>query len=579
LKPYLTYLQSVKKIVPSLIVNKSFYQELINDFNESDYADFIQFCYDFKTSTENKTCLSHSCDNKRKFINFTSGYSKGCSQCCNYKINFLEKYGVEHNSQLDSVKEKKKETSLEKYGVENISQVNEIKQKKMNTAIKKYGVENISQVDEIKQKKMNTTNKNFGVDHYFELTDNMKIHYNNSFGVDSPLKNQQIKNKVMNTTKYRHGGIGFQLEKCQIAAEKTNIKIMYLKLIERKIKYVFLDSKEVSFDEFITNHEQNTIKVRCIDCEKIILFDLKEKTIFRRCEVCFPISELTSRFEVELSNKIKTTNIEKSNRKILNGKELDIYLPDKQLAIEFNGIYWHSELMGKDKKYHLGKTIECEKQGIQLIHIFENEWLEKQAIIISMINSKIGVFDKRIHGRKCMIKEISTKIKNEFLDNNHLQGQDKSSIKIGLFYDNELVSVMTFGKARYNKEYEYEMHRFCNKLGYQINGGASKLWVYFKRTFRPTSVITYADRRYSNGSFYEKIGFSKIRESAPNYFYFKNDEFQPPLLSRIQFQKHKLKDKLNIFDETQTEWENMQNNNYNRIWDCGNHVFEWKRLE
>jgi hypothetical protein len=156
----------------------------------------------------------------------------------------------------------------------------------------------------------------------------------------------------------------------------------------------------------------------------------------------------------------------------------------------------------------------------------------------------------------------------------HIQGKDKSSIKLGLFYQNELVSVMTFGKSRYNKKYQYEMYRFCNKKEHQIVGGAGKLWMYFVRTFNPVSVVTYADRRYSNGKLYENLGFITVGVSSPNYFYFKKGTIL--LMSRIQFQKHKLKNMLKIFDSNMTEWENMQNNGYDRIWDCGNYVFEWE---
>ena len=153
----------------------------------------------------------------------------------------------------------------------------------------------------------------------------------------------------------------------------------------------------------------------------------------------------------------------------------------------------------------------------------------------------MGIFEKRIYARNCIVKSIPSEIKNEFLDKNHLQGNDKSCICLGLFYDDELVSIMTFGNSRYNKNYQYEMHRFCTKIGYQIIGGASKLWSYFVKNHNPKSVITYADRRYSDGTFYSKIGFKKIGISKPNYFYFKNTI---NLLSRLNFQKNKLSVKL-----------------------------------
>jgi hypothetical protein len=130
---------------------------------------------------------------------------------------------------------------------------------------------------------------------------------------------------------------------------------------------------------------------------------------------------------------------------------------------------------------------------------------------------------------------------------------------------------MTFGKSRFNKKYKYELLRFCNKLGYHIPGSASKLLKYFERNYKPKSLISYADRRWSRGNVYEKLGFKMIGKSKPNYWYFKltsNIRY-----SRINFQKHKLKDILEKFDETLSESENMKLNGYNRIYDCGNLVY------
>ena len=174
---------------------------------------------------------------------------------------------------------------------------------------------------------------------------------------------------------------------------------------------------------------------------------------------CYPYLSNNSYCEKEVIEFVKSIYngvIINNNRKIIAPYELDIYLPEKKLAIEFDGLFWHNDKSGKDKNYHLDKTEKCEKQGIQLIHIFEDEWIEKQIIVKSIIKSKIGIYDKKIYARKCQIKEIAIKDKNDFLRMNHLQGEDHSQIKLGLFYENELVSVMTFGKPRFNKKYDFE---------------------------------------------------------------------------------------------------------------------------
>ena len=132
---------------------------------------------------------------------------------------------------------------------------------------------------------------------------------------------------------------------------------------------------------------------------------------------------------------------------------------------------------------------------------------------------------------------------------------------------------MTFGKPRFDKKHEWELLRFCNKLGYHIPGSASRLLKYFERNFKPVSLVSYADRRWSQGKVYEKLGFTFSHKSDPNYWYFKNNDVSR-IFSRVNFQKHKLKTKIKVFDIMLSEYENMKANGYNRIFDCGNLVYE-----
>lgn len=267
--------------------------------------------------------------------------------------------------------------------------------------------------------------------------------------------------------------------------------------------------------------------------------------------------------------------IKLNDKTIIPPNEIDIYIPEKKVAIEYNGIFWHSfnrMETPEEKKKHINKTNACEKQNIQLLQIFENEWLYKKDIVKSIINSKLGINQTRIFARKCYIKEIDSEISSKFQEQNHIQGSCVASIHIGLFYKDELVSLMTFGKPRFNKKYEYELVRFCNKLYTQIVGGASKLLKHFIKTYYPKSIISYADRRYSTGKLYKAIGFKCLYSTVPNYFYYKKEI---RLFSRNKFQKHKLAKILPNFDPNKTESENMFLNGYRRVWDSGNLVFIW----
>ena len=267
-------------------------------------------------------------------------------------------------------------------------------------------------------------------------------------------------------------------------------------------------------------------------------------------------------------------NFIEKDRTILKPKELDFYFPEHNLAIELNGMYWHSELQGRGKKYHLNKFQMCKDKNIRLLQFWDYEWINKQPIILSKIKVTLGLGDK-IAARKCKVQEIPSQQAREFLNINHLQGSHNSTINLGLIYNNEIVEVMSFSKSRFSKKYEYELTRLCSIQNTTIVGGVNKLLSYFIKKYNPNSIISYCDLRYGSGAFYEKLGFTYSHRANPNYFYFKPNTLIT--YSRQSFQKHKLKDKLETFDPDLTEWENMQNNGYDRIWDCGNDVWVWNK--
>jgi hypothetical protein len=226
----------------------------------------------------------------------------------------------------------------------------------------------------------------------------------------------------------------------------------------------------------------------------------------------------------------------------------------------------------------------CENNGIKLIHIFEDEWISKQEIIKNKLKHIIGATDNnKIYARNCKIDVIKSDICNKFLDKYHIQGADKSLIRLGAFYNDELVAVMTFGKLRLalgNKHRygnKYEMYRFCS-YNTTVIGIGGKLFNYFINNYEADTVISYADMRWSNSSsFYSKIGFELIGKTLPNYWYV--DKNYSHRYYRFNFRKDVLKNKLINFNINLTEWQNMQLNGYDRIWDCGSLKFEWKRFK
>lgn len=280
----------------------------------------------------------------------------------------------------------------------------------------------------------------------------------------------------------------------------------------------------------------------------------------------------TSKGEQELLNFIKKEYkgyVVTNDRTILEGKELDIVLPDRGLTIEYNGIYWHSSSR-VDKFYHLNKTKKVESIEYQLIHVFEDEWLLKKDIVKSRLRSLLGTTTK-IYARSCLVKEIG--FPKEFLEINHIQGcGTPSRINLGLYYAEELVAVMTFGIPRFTPGYSYELIRFCSLLDVTVVGGASKLLKYFRNNYIG-SIVTYADRRWSTGKLYETLGFSYSHSSEPNYRYYKG----LTSISRYKCQKHLLV--ANGASSAMSESEIMESRGYLKVFDCGSSVWKMEKDE
>ena len=286
----------------------------------------------------------------------------------------------------------------------------------------------------------------------------------------------------------------------------------------------------------------------------------------------------------ELRSLIDEDSIKIHDKTILKAlnQELDFYIPEKKLAIEVDGSYWHGQIL-KDPKYHQNKSLECLNAGVRLIHIFEYEWIQDETrekikqLLINALSSNI----KTVYARKFYIKEIDTDIEREFLNSYHLQGYASSSIKYGLYsqQDDELISIMTFGASRFNNQYQYELIRYCNKPQIRVIGGAEKLFKRFIKDHNPEQIISYCSLSKFNGGVYSRLGFNRADRfiTEPNYVWvpynFSNDK---TVLTRYQTQIKKLKDQgLDVYGHTEDEI--MQNRGYFKIYDSGNMRFVWTR--
>jgi hypothetical protein len=274
-----------------------------------------------------------------------------------------------------------------------------------------------------------------------------------------------------------------------------------------------------------------------------------------------------------------------NDKSIFEGIEMDVIIPGKKICFEFNGNLYHSEKYGgKGRYFHLNKTEICNKKGYKLIHIMEDEWFLRNEIVKEKIkhilNSKKET-KKSIYARKCNIQLINSKTKNLFLNNNHIQGEDKSDIHLGAFFEGELVSVMTFGSKRNMTSIGsngFELRRFASKIDYVVVGIFSKFISYFKNNYNPKYIFTFLDLRWnpnSNDNVYEKNGFLMTELIKPDYTYYNSKVSRYRRFHKFSFGKNLLKKKFpQVFSEEKTEWQIMQELGYDRIWDCGKYRYE-----
>lgn len=454
-------------------------------------------------------------------------------------------YGGNSPMCSDLIKQKVRATNLDRYGGTSPLHNDEIKKKAVETNLKRYGVINSLQLEEVKQKRIQTCRQKYNVDYACQHEDvKRKIDQStiNHYGVRRASQLAEIREKAKQTCLKTHG-------------------VEHIAKLHIPTETLELMSDVNRFEEFIkdknytVNELSNKLGVSCSHVGKYI----------SRHHLHKYIDIYTSRFEEELKSIFPQFYKTKS---VIPPYEIDLYNDDIRVGIEFNGNYWHSDI-NKERLYHQKKSKYAEERGVFLYHIFEYEWTTKRSIVIANINNLLGN-NTKIYGRNCDIRQIDTKLCNEFLNNNHLQGKDNSSVRLGLFYDNKLVSVMTFCKPRFNKQYQWELSRYCSLADVTVIGGSSKLFKWFITQYSPSNIVSYSDIGKTRGNMYSMLGFTLQSISSPNYVWFKGDN----LLTRYQCQKHKLTEFYNLGS---TETEIMENRGYIRIYDCGNKVWAWNR--
>jgi len=335
-------------------------------------------------------------------------------------------------------------------------------------------------------------------------------------------------------------------------------------MISEEVRKYFIISRDINYLKYIgSNYSLFNCKNGHEFTINIDNYHNRLRSNIELCTVCNPIGDSRSIKEDELYRFILSIYKGEVIKSYRDKLEIDIYLPEIKLGFEFNGLYWHSEKL-KDKNYHSDKTKYFLEKDIRIIHIWEDDWSFNCNIVKSQIKNWLGKTDNKIWARKCEVVQL--KSVSNFLEDNHIQGIDQSSLKLGLIYNKELVSVMTFNNFEGRKRMEdsgWNLSRFCNKIETNVVGGASKLLKYFIKNYKPIRIISYADRDWSIGNLYYKLGFNNINESLPDYKYVVHNK----RVHKSNFKKSKLK-------YSCTEKEYITSIGVDKIWDCGKIKFE-----
>jgi endogenous inhibitor of DNA gyrase (YacG/DUF329 family) len=499
---------------------------------------------------------------KREYRIFCSKKCTAINTSNERKVTSLEKYGVDHFSKTKEFAEKIKETSKKKFNSEHYSQTDEFKNRMKLTSLEKYNTDHPMKNKEIIEKSKKIFLEKYGVDNptkHSLIREKISLTNLKKYGANCVLKNPDIKDRIKQTNLNRYG--------VENPLQNSDIHSRGIKTFQKNY---------YSTETLNLLNDRNWLAERNSNGDTI--HEIAKDLGVSSSQLCKHFHKLKinivrhhhSSHEKQILEFLKYNNIEylSNYRKLIHPYEIDIAIPKINLAIEINGGFWHHEDAQKGKFYHLNKTKKCDTINYQLWHFFDWEIEEKLDIILSMLSHKLHL-NNSIYARKLNIREISRIEKDLFLESNHMQGTCNSSINLGLEDNNKtLYSVMTFGKSRFNKKYKWELLRFCNLKNHAVVGAGGKLLSHFKKTYQSTdNIISYCNLRWSKGNFYESLGFKKIGTSPPGYCYVsKNGSFAG---TRNQFQKHLLEKKLNLFDASLSEVENMKNNGYHRIWDCG----------
>lgn len=470
------------------------------------------------------------------------------------KQSFMDRYGVEHVSKVPGIREKTEQTNLERYGAKTPAQNPEIAKKIRDTNRGRYGVDYTFQTEEFKKQTEALNMERYGVRHHFQQSVPLDI-----------LTSGELADM------YRSGNNMNEIAR-YLGVDKVTVR-KYLDLMGEEIIPIVSDEAQKILDcKETMSTMYTTVGVYAI-ADDLKVSDTTVRKYLRHHGIKTGIRGRKSISERQVFAFIQSLGFEDAQlgaRGFLNTpqRELDIYIPSKQVAIEFNGLYWHSDKF-KEPTYHLDKTLEADENGIRLLHLFEDEWGQRQDQVKAKIKSILGVDDReKIHARKCSIATLRNQDVKDFLDTNHIQGHVNATTILGLHHEGSLVAVMSF---KHTRGY-MELVRYATSS--RVVGGFSKLLRRFWDISDVDEIVSFADIRWSAGGLYERNGWELMSFTKPNYYYVQG-------ISRMLkqgFRKETIKKRYpDVYSPDKTERQMTEELGLLRIYDCGLAKYRMKR--
>lgn len=479
-----------------------------------------------------------------------------------YQDNLEARTGYRSSLANPKVREKGRQTTQEKYGVDFYSQTDEFKERFKQTSLEHFGTENPNQNESVKEKTKQTSLEKYGATNYLSSEEgkkHVKERMKEKYGVEHALLIPELRKQLMTDPSKYDEWIAFESN-----------PVAYLSQFAEKQSYAQLSarfgvSSSVVNDFVLKHHLEELVNYTLSNMEDEVVDVLRQ---------------------IDPNVKIK-----RHDRQTIKPNELDIVLPELGVAIECNPTSTHNSsryFIDPTTKpmpiaYHQVKTDKCEQAGIFLFHIFGYEWIYRRAIIESMLRNLLKCPRSVVYARKCQVKEVSNAAAREFLSQNHRQGAANSPVRLGLYYKDELVSLMTFGKMRgtigTGKEDLsdcWELVRFCSKLNTSVVGGASKLFKHFIELYQPKQIRSFSDRAHTRGNLYRQLGFVEVRRSEANYVWV--DAKTDKAYHRVNAQKKNLKKFLkdDSIDLSKTETQIMIEHGFVQVYDSGTITWEWR---